>query len=187
MVEIHIGIIRSNVTGLPKSIRPHPRVVEHPFLLTFQTYSQYRLKPTTSEVMRVSILSILSLTLALANFVSGHSDDAHRAREYVDDLSVRETSTDVLADISTRDLISELSEHLERRKWGTPHKLMNCPHCTRQFVVGNNLDEHIMGEHSLPNHAIGQAVKCPHCDRLFYAHNNLVEHIRMAHSRDRRR
>ncbi|KAF5331258.1 hypothetical protein D9611_013123 [Ephemerocybe angulata] len=135
--------------------------------------------------MRVSILSIVSLTLALANFVSGHSDDAHRAREYVDDISVRETSTDVLADISTRDLISELSERLERRG-GTPHVLMKCPHCPRQFVVRTNYNEHIL-EHALPNHAIGQALKCPYCPRPFYAHNNLIEHILVAHPGQKRR
>ncbi|KAF5335285.1 hypothetical protein D9611_011742 [Ephemerocybe angulata] len=84
--------------------------------------------------MRVSILSIFSLTLALANFVSAHSDDTLNAREYVDDLSVRETSADVLADISTRDLISELSDRLERRGG----ELLKCPHCPRQFVNPNN-------------------------------------------------
>ncbi|KAF5335283.1 hypothetical protein D9611_011744 [Ephemerocybe angulata] len=134
--------------------------------------------------MRVSILSIVSLTLALANFVSGHSDDALHAREYVDDLSLRETNTDVLADISTRDLISELSERLERREeyvddlslretntdvladistrdliselserlerrdWGTPHRLLKCPHCHRQFIIPTNLVIHIAEVHS---------------------------------------
>ncbi|KAF5335341.1 hypothetical protein D9611_011738 [Ephemerocybe angulata] len=93
--------------------------------------------------MRVSIVSIVSLTLALANFVSAHSDDILHAREYVDDLSVRDIG-DALADISTRDLISELSERLERRGG----ELLQCPHCFRRFVNPNNLAAHIAEEHS---------------------------------------
>ncbi|KAF5335411.1 hypothetical protein D9611_011745 [Ephemerocybe angulata] len=94
--------------------------------------------------MRVSIVSIVSLTLALANFVYAHSDDTLHAREYVDGLSVREIG-DALADISTRDLISELSERLERREGG---ELLQCPHCFRRFVNPNNLAAHIQEEHS---------------------------------------
>ncbi|KAF5310419.1 hypothetical protein D9611_012280 [Ephemerocybe angulata] len=89
--------------------------------------------------MRVSIIT--SLALALANFVYAHSDDTLHAREYIDELSVRDIG-DALASISTRDLISDLSERLERRQ-----SLMKCPFCPRQFVVPNYYNAHLTGDH----------------------------------------
>ncbi|KAF5311365.1 hypothetical protein D9611_012557 [Ephemerocybe angulata] len=112
--------------------------------------------------MRVSILSIVSLTLVLANFVSGHSDDALCAREYVDNLSLRKTNTDVLADISTRYLISELSERLER--------------------LQANFNEHILEHSAHSKQPVGKAMQCPHCSSRFFALSNLNTHIANAHS-----
>ncbi|KAF5310464.1 hypothetical protein D9611_012259 [Ephemerocybe angulata] len=140
--------------------------------------------------MRVSIVSIVSLTLALTNFVYAHSDDTLHAREYVDELSVRDVG-DALADISTRDLMSELSERLERRE-----RIHKCPLCPSMFMVVNTFDEHLRKEHPgyrlqfntpkpkpkpKPKRRYGQLEKCPHCFRQFVVHNNLKDHVGQEH------
>ncbi|KAF6746649.1 hypothetical protein DFP72DRAFT_1152081, partial [Ephemerocybe angulata] len=145
--------------------------------------------------MRVSIVSIVSLTLALTNFVYAHSDDTLHAREYVDELSVRDIG-DALAHISTRDLMSELSERLERRE-----RIHKCPLCPSMFMVANSFDDHLRKEHPgyrlqfntqpklntqpkpkpKPKRRNGQLTKCPHCFRQFVISDNLKDHVGREH------
>ncbi|KAF6760976.1 hypothetical protein DFP72DRAFT_843231 [Ephemerocybe angulata] len=87
--------------------------------------------------MRVS-LALIPVVAALVSYVNAHSDPFFDAREYIDDLVAREdgyTETlerrEIMADISTRELIQELSERLERR---APEKLKQCKFCKRTFT-----------------------------------------------------
>ncbi|KAF6748311.1 hypothetical protein DFP72DRAFT_1074391 [Ephemerocybe angulata] len=74
--------------------------------------------------MRVgSILSLFPLVLSLRLLANAHSVGDHtlESRDFVDELSVREPefpsldAREILSDISTRELIDELSDRLERR------------------------------------------------------------------------
>ncbi|KAF6753725.1 hypothetical protein DFP72DRAFT_1069292 [Ephemerocybe angulata] len=76
--------------------------------------------------MRLTLVPIL-LSLA-TSFVSAYHDHTAslHAREYIDSLAARDLHVQ-LSDLSTRDLIGELSERLERRyKW-------KCGKCKRTF------------------------------------------------------
>ncbi|KAF6745760.1 ectomycorrhizas-regulated small secreted protein [Ephemerocybe angulata] len=71
--------------------------------------------------MRVSLPTLLSVAISLASIVNAHQDQTLEARDYVDKLTAREVAytdlerRDLFADISTRELIDELSDRLERR------------------------------------------------------------------------
>ncbi|KAF6749089.1 hypothetical protein DFP72DRAFT_1073646 [Ephemerocybe angulata] len=71
--------------------------------------------------MRVSIFAILPIALALASSVTAHYDDDFEARDYIDDLATRDYGDDILGarhllvDISTRDLVNELTRRTS--KW----------------------------------------------------------------------
>ncbi|KAF5323963.1 hypothetical protein D9611_008425 [Ephemerocybe angulata] len=74
--------------------------------------------------MRVGpILSLIPLVLSLRSLANAHSvgDHTFEGRDFVDELSVREpgftslNARDILSGISTRELIDELSDRLERR------------------------------------------------------------------------
>ncbi|KAF6746466.1 hypothetical protein DFP72DRAFT_1175583 [Ephemerocybe angulata] len=83
--------------------------------------------------MRVPLFTLLSCALSLASHIAAYGDHSLEAREAIDavlaerglyenDLSVRE----LLADVSTRELIGELSERLERRA-------NDCLECGKSF------------------------------------------------------
>ncbi|KAF6751980.1 hypothetical protein DFP72DRAFT_1171833 [Ephemerocybe angulata] len=72
--------------------------------------------------MRFNVLVLVPTVVALASYVQGHYDEFD-ARDLVDELSTREIQgllrrseiMEELAEISTRDLIHELSSRLEAR------------------------------------------------------------------------
>ncbi|KAF6763189.1 hypothetical protein DFP72DRAFT_1060365 [Ephemerocybe angulata] len=93
-----------------------------PYFLTSTT------PPFSLNNMRLTFVKAIPIVVALASYVQGHVQDhkassAHHARELVDDLSLRGVSdilrreevADALTDISTRDLMEELSDRLEAR------------------------------------------------------------------------
>ncbi|KAF5335696.1 hypothetical protein D9611_009593 [Ephemerocybe angulata] len=84
--------------------------------------------------MRLSLLSLIPIAASLFTYVSAHYDDSFEAREYVDEVVVTRSFDDslelreVLSGITSRKLLDELSERLERREW------VVCPGC--QKVIG---------------------------------------------------
>ncbi|KAF5335791.1 hypothetical protein D9611_009580 [Ephemerocybe angulata] len=90
--------------------------------------------------MRISLLSLISFTIALASYVHAHPDHSsslNEARSYADALSAR----DILDALSTRDLIDELSGRLERRAFV-------CSVCRNTFPSASALQEHVRREHA---------------------------------------
>ncbi|KAF6750592.1 hypothetical protein DFP72DRAFT_851669 [Ephemerocybe angulata] len=86
--------------------------------------------------MRVS-LALIPIVAALASYVKAHSDPSFDAREYTDELAARGDAytealerREIMTDISTRELIQELSERLERREG---EKQKKCKYCGRTF------------------------------------------------------
>ncbi|KAF6745092.1 hypothetical protein DFP72DRAFT_454597 [Ephemerocybe angulata] len=63
--------------------------------------------------MHFPTLHLLSIVASLAVLSQAYSDDVFEARDYIDELSTR---TVALSSLSTRELITELSERLDRRK-----------------------------------------------------------------------
>ncbi|KAF6750179.1 hypothetical protein DFP72DRAFT_1048460 [Ephemerocybe angulata] len=96
--------------------------------------------------MRFSILSLLPIALALASFTNAHVDRDHSlsAREYLDELSVVASleRRELLEDLTTRELIDELSDRLERRE-----QLFKCPYtnvgCTKVFNTWQLMEAHV--------------------------------------------
>ncbi|KAF5324014.1 hypothetical protein D9611_008444 [Ephemerocybe angulata] len=87
--------------------------------------------------MRVS-LALIPIVAALASYVKAHSDPSFYAREYTDELAARGDAytealerREIMTDISTRELIQELSERLERR--ADEKKQKKCKYCGRTF------------------------------------------------------
>ncbi|KAF6742256.1 hypothetical protein DFP72DRAFT_69483 [Ephemerocybe angulata] len=96
--------------------------------------------------MRVSILSLLPFALALASFANAHVDYDHSlsARDYLDELSVASLERrELLGDLTTRELIEELSERLDRRGGQT----FTCPYtdtgCTKVFTTLQAFEKHL--------------------------------------------
>ncbi|KAF6753739.1 hypothetical protein DFP72DRAFT_402539 [Ephemerocybe angulata] len=86
--------------------------------------------------MRLTFLPVL-LSLA-ASFVSAYHDDTSLdAREYIDELVARDLQLAQLSDLSTRELINELSERLqlERRVGRVKRWHWRCYPCGRWIKV----------------------------------------------------
>ncbi|KAF6747245.1 hypothetical protein DFP72DRAFT_920339, partial [Ephemerocybe angulata] len=70
--------------------------------------------------MRLSLIALIPLT-AFVSVVHAQSDYTHEAREHIDELATRAfknsllTTRQDLADLSTRDLLNELEDRLQRR------------------------------------------------------------------------
>ncbi|KAF6750278.1 hypothetical protein DFP72DRAFT_1139944 [Ephemerocybe angulata] len=94
--------------------------------------------------MRFSILSLLPIALALASFTNAYVDRDHSlsAREYLDELSVPSLERrELLEDLTTRELIDELSDRLDRRQ------KFKCPYinvgCHKEFDTWQLMETHI--------------------------------------------
>ncbi|KAF6752493.1 hypothetical protein DFP72DRAFT_1047246 [Ephemerocybe angulata] len=66
--------------------------------------------------MHFTALRLLSIFASLAVLSKAYSDDVFEARDYIDELSTRADAS--ISSLSTRELIAELSERLDRRKVG---------------------------------------------------------------------
>ncbi|KAF6743105.1 hypothetical protein DFP72DRAFT_1080784 [Ephemerocybe angulata] len=70
--------------------------------------------------MRLSLIALIPLT-AFISVVHARSDYTHEAREHIDGLATRAFEDSLLstrqglADLSTRDLVNELKDRLQRR------------------------------------------------------------------------
>ncbi|KAF6755268.1 hypothetical protein DFP72DRAFT_1169830 [Ephemerocybe angulata] len=73
--------------------------------------------------MHFTALRLLSIFASLAVLSKAYSDDVFEARDYIDELSTRADAS--ISSLSTRELIAELSERLDRRKVG-PGKPVRC-------------------------------------------------------------
>ncbi|KAF6750043.1 hypothetical protein DFP72DRAFT_1072657 [Ephemerocybe angulata] len=73
--------------------------------------------------MRLSLIALVPLT-ALLSVVHAHSDYTYEAREHINELATRDfedsllTTRQELADLSTRELLNELEDRLQRRGRG---------------------------------------------------------------------
>ncbi|KAJ2928347.1 hypothetical protein H1R20_g8767, partial [Candolleomyces eurysporus] len=95
--------------------------------------------------MRVSFSTLLSVIVSLTAWVaSAHHDGGAplEARDWMDGLSTRDLEIvgdilerrEVLAEFSTRDLIDELSDRLERRgNIISKKKTYKCPYCGTKY------------------------------------------------------
>ncbi|KAJ2930859.1 hypothetical protein H1R20_g6224, partial [Candolleomyces eurysporus] len=95
--------------------------------------------------MRVSFATLLPVVVSLTAWVaSAHRDGGAplEARDWMDGLSTRDLESvgeilerrEVLADFSTRDLIDELSDRLERRgNLISKKKTYKCPYCGTKY------------------------------------------------------
>ncbi|KAF6759206.1 hypothetical protein DFP72DRAFT_1102452 [Ephemerocybe angulata] len=89
--------------------------------------------------MRVSAFTLISVAASLATYVAASSKSTYDARELLDEFATRDLEAfdyalerrEIIADLSTRDLIDELSDRLERRAdkplklrilWQAPHR-----------------------------------------------------------------
>ncbi|KAF6750957.1 hypothetical protein DFP72DRAFT_908928, partial [Ephemerocybe angulata] len=77
--------------------------------------------------MRVHFLALLSTFVSLACLSSAHHEHSVDSREFVDALSTVQTRD--LGDISTREIIGEINERLERRNFAR----WCCPECKKEF------------------------------------------------------
>ncbi|KAF6755528.1 hypothetical protein DFP72DRAFT_1067340 [Ephemerocybe angulata] len=133
-----------------------------------QSYSQkYFTFPSNIQVtiytMRLSLPTLLTVAISLVHIVNAQQDYTLDAREYVDELVARKEAYNALerrhlfADISTRELIAELSDRLERRaEWWT------CRFCRTIFNTKEEADRSACtgkgsgGEHRLQHHVSGR-------------------------------
>ncbi|RXW17241.1 hypothetical protein EST38_g8611 [Candolleomyces aberdarensis] len=95
--------------------------------------------------MRVSFAALLPVVVSLTAWVaSAHYDGGAplEARDWLDDLTTRDLEyvgqilerREVLSEFSTRDLIDELTDRLERRgNGGSKEKTYGCPYCGKQY------------------------------------------------------
>ncbi|KAF6753884.1 hypothetical protein DFP72DRAFT_1127596 [Ephemerocybe angulata] len=89
--------------------------------------------------MQLSLLALLPLFISLASIVNAHHDGLHARDELSDIRSLDESQLslrELLGDVTTRELIDELTERLERRT------IYTCPYpntgCKKTF---NNHDK----------------------------------------------
>ncbi|KAJ2930862.1 hypothetical protein H1R20_g6221, partial [Candolleomyces eurysporus] len=95
--------------------------------------------------MRVPFATLVPLVLSLSAWVAtAHvdGDSTLEARDWVDELNTRDLDyvtdilerREVLSEISTRDLVDELRDRLERRG-GKPSKpkTYGCPYCGKKY------------------------------------------------------
>ncbi|KAF5318220.1 hypothetical protein D9611_014897 [Ephemerocybe angulata] len=84
-------------------------------------------------------LTLIPIVLSLAtSFVSAYGDDTSLdAREYIDELVARDLQLAQVSDLSTRDLIDELSERLEirERRKVTRWKLLHSHRSTHHRIL----------------------------------------------------
>ncbi|KAF6749381.1 hypothetical protein DFP72DRAFT_541816 [Ephemerocybe angulata] len=87
--------------------------------------------------MRVSAFALISVAASLATYVAAYSSEStYDARELLDEFATRDLEAfdyalerrEIIADLSTRDLIDELSDRLERRA-DKPLKLLKANAC----------------------------------------------------------
>ncbi|KAF6752586.1 hypothetical protein DFP72DRAFT_1171472 [Ephemerocybe angulata] len=93
--------------------------------------------------MRVSAFTLISIVASLATYVAAHSPEStYDARELVDEFATRDLEAfdyalerrEILADLTTRDLIDELSDRLARRGGGnSKEKGFKCPYCGKVY------------------------------------------------------
>ncbi|KAJ2935508.1 hypothetical protein H1R20_g1584, partial [Candolleomyces eurysporus] len=95
--------------------------------------------------MRISFATLLPVVVSLTTWVASahHDGGAHlEARDWMDGLNTRDLEIvgdilerrEVLAEFSTRDLIDELSDRLERRgNIISKRKTYKCPYCGRTY------------------------------------------------------
>ncbi|KAF6755629.1 hypothetical protein DFP72DRAFT_1119650 [Ephemerocybe angulata] len=89
--------------------------------------------------MRLSLIALIPLN-ALFSVVHAHSDYSYEAREHIDELETRAFDDSLLAtrqdlaDLSTRDLLDELEDRLQRRKKKEP--TFECVRCGDILVTG---------------------------------------------------
>ncbi|KAF6741692.1 hypothetical protein DFP72DRAFT_1083251 [Ephemerocybe angulata] len=84
--------------------------------------------------MHFPALRILSIVASLGMLSRAYSDDVFGAREYIDELSTRTDA--VLFSLSTRELIAELSDRLDRRKDEPLNVRWQCTLCGRGKYMG---------------------------------------------------
>ncbi|KAF6759264.1 hypothetical protein DFP72DRAFT_1167127 [Ephemerocybe angulata] len=89
-----------------------------------------------------SLVALVPLAASLATLATARGYEYNDAREYIDELSLREnaeglSTRGLLSELSTRELIDELSDRLERRtRYGT------CKHCgLRNVIKGGSCDK----------------------------------------------
>ncbi|KAF6742824.1 hypothetical protein DFP72DRAFT_1081198 [Ephemerocybe angulata] len=89
-----------------------------------------------------SLVALVPLAASLATLVTARGYEYNDARDYIDELSLREnaeglSTRELLSDLSTRELIDELSDRLERRtRSGT------CKNCNlRKVIKGGSCTE----------------------------------------------
>ncbi|KAF6759258.1 ectomycorrhizas-regulated small secreted protein [Ephemerocybe angulata] len=93
-----------------------------------------------------SLLALVPFAASLATLVTARGYEQNDARDYIDELSLREdadglSTRELLSELSTRELIGELSDRLERRtKYG------KCKYCKKKSVIkGDSCSEHVGG------------------------------------------
>ncbi|KAF5335700.1 hypothetical protein D9611_009609 [Ephemerocybe angulata] len=97
--------------------------------------------------MHFTALRLLSIVASLVVLSKAYSDDVFEARDYIDDLSTRADAS--LSSLSTRELIAELSERLDRRKVGPGKPVRVCDWCqqTERAVKGKPCEATVNGKH----------------------------------------
>ncbi|KAF6741835.1 hypothetical protein DFP72DRAFT_861430 [Ephemerocybe angulata] len=96
--------------------------------------------------MRLSLIALIPLT-AFLSVVHARSDYTYEAREHIDELATRAfegsvlTTRQDLADLSTRDLLNELGDRLQRRL-GDKRRFL-CVTCSKHFVGAKNANKHV--------------------------------------------
>ncbi|KAF5311199.1 hypothetical protein D9611_013022 [Ephemerocybe angulata] len=107
-----------------------------------------------------SLVALVPLAASLATLATAREYEYNDAREYIDELSLRETansedlstrSEQILSELSTRELIDELSDRLERRtRYGT------CKNCNlRKVIKGGSCTEpggHVLKPGTIVDH-----------------------------------
>ncbi|KAF5334459.1 hypothetical protein D9611_014483 [Ephemerocybe angulata] len=98
--------------------------------------------------MRVPLLALLPFALGtLASLANAHDVDARgiRARSFHDDSALE--LRDIIASLSTRDLIDALGERLERRRFAS----LWCNNCQIYIYSSAKFDTH---KHAFPGHVV---------------------------------
>ncbi|KAF6746965.1 hypothetical protein DFP72DRAFT_1175238 [Ephemerocybe angulata] len=88
--------------------------------------------------MRVPLLALLPFALGTLASLANADVDAREihARSFHDDSALE--LRDVMASLSTRDLIDELSERLERRSRSFDNGMSYCGKCERSYPDGSH-------------------------------------------------
>ncbi|KAF6750750.1 hypothetical protein DFP72DRAFT_1062732 [Ephemerocybe angulata] len=95
--------------------------------------------------MRLSLIALIPLT-AFFSVVHARSDYTHEAREHIDELATRAfedsllSTRQVLADLSTRDLVNELEDRLQRRS--ATYNTYHCLACDEKFYTADSANAH---------------------------------------------